>query len=437
MRFIHTSDWHLGQTLHDFDRGYEHQRFLDWLLSTLQSEQVAGLLIAGDVFDNANPSAASQKQLYRFLQQAKTALPHLNIILIAGNHDSATRLEAPAPLLEALDIMVIGQVPRLADGKINLERLVLPLKNQAGNIAAWCIAIPFLRPGDIAQTQGSAAYHADDSTEDSTEDSARDSTSNKRDPWAKSVARLYRQTFELASSKRQPGQALLAMGHCHMVGGEISQDSERNLVLGGSEALPAGMFDPAIAYVALGHLHLTQCVGKQAQIRYCGSPLPMSFSEINYPHQVLCIELNGEAVEKIVPIPIPRAVAMFNVPAKPAPIEVVLAELKALTLVPPPADPQTWPYLQVRVRLHAPEPGLRSRIEAAIEGKPVRLAKIETSSELPKGQTAPAVSLDDLQQLKPEDIFQRLYQQRYPGEVPQAQLDAFYQLLHMPDTMDD
>lgn len=97
MRLLHTSDWHLGQTLHNFERGYEHQRFLDWLLDTLVMEQVDVLLVAGDVFDNANPSAASQKQLYVFLQQARARLPALQLVVVAGNHDSAGRLEAPAP----------------------------------------------------------------------------------------------------------------------------------------------------------------------------------------------------------------------------------------------------------------------------------------------------------------------------------------------------
>ena len=101
MRLLHTSDWHLGQSLHNFERHYEHQRFLDWLLDTVVSERADALLIAGDIFDNANPSSASQKQLYRFLQRARERVPHLNLIVIAGNHDSPGRLEAPGPLLEA------------------------------------------------------------------------------------------------------------------------------------------------------------------------------------------------------------------------------------------------------------------------------------------------------------------------------------------------
>ncbi|WP_203563860.1 exonuclease subunit SbcD [Deefgea sp. CFH1-16] len=146
MRFIHTSDWHLGQTLHHFERRFEHQCFLDWLLATLVTEQAQTLLISGDIFDNANPSAAAQKQFYQFLQQAKARVPALNIVIIAGNHDSPGRLEMPAPFLAGMDASVIGFVPRDAAGQIDVSRLVIPLQDTQG-VAAWCLAIPFLRPG--------------------------------------------------------------------------------------------------------------------------------------------------------------------------------------------------------------------------------------------------------------------------------------------------
>lgn len=408
MRFLHTSDWHLGQTLHNFERSYEHQCFLDWLLDTISFEQAEALLISGDIFDNANPSAASQKQFYRFLKQAKTRTPHLNIILIAGNHDSPGRLEAPSPLLQALDIAVIGHIARNANGDIDLERLVLPLANRAGTISAWCLAIPFLRPGDVPRIDAEAE-------------------SASTDPYMDGIALLYRQALQLALSKRQPGQAILALGHCHMVGGEISADSERRIVIGGTEALSSGMFDPSIVYAALGHLHLAQAVGKRPHVRYCGSPLPMSFSEIGYAHQILRIDLDGEAVKEITPIHVPRAVELLRVPSKPGPVDEVLAALTALDL--PMVPEQVLPYLEVRVLLDAPEPGLRSRVEAALEGKFVRLAKIETSSARVTADSAAPISLDELDRLQPGDIFKRLYQQRYNSEAPVEQIVAFAELL--------
>jgi exonuclease SbcD len=213
-----------------------------------------------------------------------------------------------------------------------------------------------------------------------------------------------------------------------MVDGQMSNDSERRIVIGGTEMLPAGIFDPAIAYAALGHLHLAQAVGKQDHIRYCGSPIPLSFAEVGYKHQILRIDIDGATVGAITPIHVPRAVELLRVPAKPAPLAQVLEELAALDVPDAPVDQQ--PFLEVRVRLDAPEPGLRSRIEAALEGKPVRLAKIETSSAARASSIdSDVMTLDQLEQLKPDDIFRQLYQQRFGNDAPPEQLSAFAELM--------
>ncbi len=411
MRLLHTSDWHLGQTLHNFERHYEHQCFLDWLLETIVAEQADALLIAGDVFDTANPSAASQKQLYRFLQQAKARAPRLDIVVIAGNHDSPGRIEAPGPLLEAHGTSVIGHVARRADGEIDLERLLIPLHDSSGAVKAWCLAIPFLRPGDVPRVAP-----------------LDDPDAPVPDAYLAGISLLYSQAYALASARRESGQAIVAMGHCHMVDGTASLESERRIVIGGTEALPAGIFDPGIAYAALGHLHLAQRVGKQDRLRYCGSPLPLCFAEVGYAHQVLRIDLADGAAHEVTALPVPRAVDLLRVPARPAPLEEALAALAALEL--PEVDLHLQPYLEVRVLLDAPEPGLRGRIEAAIAGKPVRLAKIEpTRSMQGAGADSTAMSLDQLAQLQPDDIFRRLYRQKYGDDAPEDQVSAFAELL--------
>ena len=410
MRLLHTSDWHLGQTLHNFDRSYEHACFLDWLVETLAAESIDVLLIAGDIFDNANPSAAAHRQLYRFLQQAKAKVPHLQVVVIAGNHDSPGRLEAPTPLLEAHGTIVVGNVGRTPDGAIDLERLLVPLRDRAGKVAAWCLAIPFLRPSDVPRA-------------------ALDEGETALDPYLHGTTLLYRQAFALAQSRCTGGEAIVAMGHCHMVDGQSSQDSERRIVIGGTEALPASMFDPQVAYVALGHLHLAQKVGGHEHRRYCGSPLPLSFSEVGYQHQVLRIDLDGAQVGAVTPLYVPRAVQLLRVPAQPAPLGEVLAALQALEL--PDAPLHAQPYLEVRVLLDGPEPGLRAQVEAALAGKPVRLAKIEpTRRHAGTEQPEQALSLDQLAQLQPDDIFRRLWAQRYGDEAPPEQLAAFAELTH-------
>ncbi|MCP5197817.1 MAG: exonuclease SbcCD subunit D C-terminal domain-containing protein [Gammaproteobacteria bacterium] len=404
MRLLHTSDWHLGQTLHDFDRSYEHRCFLDWLLDTLETEQADALLVAGDLFDNPNPSAEAQKQLYHFLTEAKHRVPQLDIVLIAGNHDSAGRLEAPASLLQAFDATVVGSVTRNIQGDIELERLVVPLRNRQGDIAAWGLAIPFLRPGDVPRVE------------------------TEGDAYLEGVRQLYRQTLDHALESRENGQALIALGHCHLLGSQTSEDSERRIVIGGAEALAVEIFDPAIAYVALGHLHRAQKVGGQERVRYSGSPLPMSFTEIDYPHQVVRVDLTGDMVQAITPLRVPRPVDLLRIPRQPAPLNEVLEQLKALER--PEAPLEAQPYLQVRVRLTAPEPALRAKIESVLDKKPVRLARIETTYGGDASETDDHRyrSLDELERLQPQDIFQKLYKNKHKTEPSAELLAAFSEL---------
>ena len=406
MRLLHTSDWHLGQTLRDFDRSYEHQCFLHWLLDTLETEQIDALLIAGDIFDNPNPSADAQKQYYHFLTEAKRRLPQLDIVIIAGNHDSAGRLEAPASLLQVLGVTVVG-CARAASGDLELDRLIAPLRNQHGDIAAWCLAIPFLRPGDLPKV------------------------ATDGDAYLQGVRQLYRQTLDHALNRRQNGQAIVALGHCYMHGGQVSEQSERRIVIGGAEALPVETFDSVIAYAALGHLHRAQKVGSQEWVRYSGSPLPMSFTEIDYPHQVVRVDLDGDALQNITPLRVPRPVELLRIPQQPALVDDVLQQLHALHL--PDAPLAAQPYLQVRVRLTAPEPGLRAKVEAALDNKPVRLAHIEPTygSSADHAAANRPQSLDDLGRLQPDDIFKKLYQNKYKTEPNAQLLAAFAELLNV------
>jgi len=239
LRLIHTADWHLGQTFFGYDREAEHEAFLGFLTNLLVERQTDVLLIAGDVFDVTNPSAGAQRRFYRFLREANRLNPGLQIVIIAGNHDSAIRLEAPNPLLEELNTSIVGIVGRTDSGEIDLASLVVPLRNRAGEREALCLAVPFLRQGDYpAAPEG------------------------ELDSYVAGIGRMYRRLYAYADAQRNPGEAIVALGHLHATGAELSEDdrSER-AIMGGLESVSADTFDAGIAYTALGHIHKAQRIG--------------------------------------------------------------------------------------------------------------------------------------------------------------------------------
>ncbi|MBB3189986.1 exonuclease SbcCD subunit D [Halomonas cerina] len=424
LRLIHTADWHLGQSFHGQERHVEHRAFLSWLLDTLVARQADALLVAGDIFDVVNPSLRAQALLVDFIVSAHERLPRLDIVLIAGNHDSGNRLELPAPLMRRLRAHALGRVSWQGDGTLDAERLLVPLTDAAGETRAWCLALPFLRPAEITG-QGPAELPQDASGNDSL-----------HNDYVASITRVHETLIDAARARREPGQALVAMSHAHLRGAAVSEASERPIVIGGEESVSAALFPEDIAYVALGHLHRAQQVG-ETRIRYSGSPLPLDFSEVDYAHQVVEVTLDKEALAGIETLPVPRPVAMHRL--GPAPLDAVLTELEALDPDLPGQDRgqdlprERWPWLEVRVTLDAPLPDLRARMEAALAGKALRLLRLER--RLPRVAREEAPTRVDLEELGPQRLFSHTWEKRW-GEPPTKDVLADFNRL-LQDMLDD
>lgn len=405
MKILHTADWHIGQTFHEYDRSYEHQQFLNWLVETINDKQIDVLLISGDVFDLTNPSAASVKMFYTFLRKTIALSPEVQIIITAGNHDSPSRLESPKPLLESSNIHIVGIVERMDDGTIDYDKLVIPLRNKAGSIKAWCMAVPFLRMGDYPAIP------------------------DGENPYAAGVAKLYDNVYQFAAQKKQDGQSIICMGHLHTQQAEITDmDKTDRLIMGGVECIAASAFHEDIRYVALGHIHKAQKIGGKDHIRYCGSPIPMSFSELNYKHQVIAFDLNEKGISNMEFIEIPLSVHLLRIPSKNSRFSEVLSALDQL----PSSDGnrELAPYLEVRVLLDGPEPGLRYKIEAALAGKYVRLAKIDVKYPVSEAadKDAEFTREDQLHELKPSEVFSKLYKAKFNCPVPETIQQLFNQV---------
>ena len=410
LKIIHTADWHLGQSFFGYDRQPEHTAFLKWLAETVADRQIDVLLIAGDVFDVANPSASAQRQFYHFLKEINLANPGLQVVVVAGNHDSAARLEAPNPLLEELGIAVVGVVKRNESGEIDFNSLLLPLRHRDGSVQAYCMAVPFLRQGDYPPT-----------------------VQKDQNTYVAGVERMYRGLYEFAMEKAGTELPLVAMGHLHVLGAELSDDdrSER-VIMGGLESVTSDSFPRELAYTALGHIHKAQKVGGREEVRYSGSPLPMSFSETNYRHQVVLVTLDGRTPASIEPLIIPQTVALMRVPKVPVPPALVLEALRAL---PDKAETDSAcalaPFLEVRVLLTEPAPGFRNEVEEVLANKFVRLVSIVPSYPKQAGNTEERVlSIHDLQQIDPLDMIKRTYESKYANALPESLERLFREVEH-------
>ncbi len=409
MKILHTADWHIGQTFYQYDRSYEHQMFLNWLLETIQSENIDVLLVSGDVFDVSNPSAASIRIFYSFLNKATRLYPHLQIIITAGNHDSASRLEAPKPLLESSNVHIIGLIHKTEEGNIDYDKLLIPIKDKTGEIKLWCLAIPFLRMGDYPIIAGSS------------------------NSYAEGVSSFYKQAFDHACSKRSSDQHVIAMGHLHAMNVTLyDNESHDREIMGGVECIPLTAFHDDISYTALGHIHRAQKLGTKDIIRYSGSPIPLSFSEINYVHQVQVLKYTSEGLQSIESIKIPVSIPLVKIPKTPGILSDVIQELMLLEETGE-KDIQKSPYLEIHVKLDGPEPSMRFQIENALMGKFIRLARIVSSYNQKKDETFS--SLNTLEkQLSPETILQKIFKREYNNELPGELLQLFTEVKHQVES---
>jgi len=306
MKILHTSDWHLGRSLYGRKRYEEFSAFLDWLTQTIEDEKVDALLVAGDVFDTSTPSNRAQELYYRFLcRVAASCCRH--VVVIAGNHDSPSFLNAPKELLRALNVYVVGSMtddpadevivlrsePRMDMNKHELiERRKSPQISQmdADGVEAIICAVPYLRDKDIRTVE------------------AGETIDDKNKKLVEGVKKHYEAVAELAETKRNNLREsvqsadkyipIVAMGHLFTAGGKtVDGDGVRELYVGSLAHVGKEVFPSSIDYLALGHLHVPQAVGNAEHIRYCGSPIPMGYGEATQEKKVVLIEFSPQITQ--------------------------------------------------------------------------------------------------------------------------------------------
>lgn len=278
LTLLHTSDWHLGRRLYGKPRYDEFKQFLDWQLQAIRDHHVDMLLIAGDIFDTTAPSNQAQNLYYDFLSHVCDT-PCRHVIIVAGNHDSASFLDAPKQLLKAFNIHIIGKMTQtLADE-------VITLYDKSGQPELIVMAVPYLRDRDVRMV--GSGERLDD----------------KERKLAQGIQAHYQVITDIALQQQAKLQAvhhrtipIVATGHLFTVGGQTTEgDGVRDLYIGSLGSIGAEIFHPQIDYVALGHLHIPQAVGGQARVRYSGSPIAMGFGESGQQKQVHLVRFDARS----------------------------------------------------------------------------------------------------------------------------------------------
>ena len=290
MKILHTSDWHLGRSLYGRKRYEEFSAFLDWLAQTIEDEKVDALLVAGDVFDTSTPSNRAQELYYRFLcRVAASCCRH--VVVIAGNHDSPSFLNAPKELLRALNVYVVGSMTDdPADEVIVLRSYQQITQMGADDVEVIVCAVPYLRDRDIRIVEPG------------------ETIDDKNRKLVEGVKAHYEVVVSLAEEKREnlreSAQSadryipIIAMGHLFTAGGKtVDGDGVLELYVGSLAHVGEEVFPSSIDYLALGHLHVPQAVGSAEHIRYCGSPIPMGYGEAAQEKKVVLVEFNPQITQ--------------------------------------------------------------------------------------------------------------------------------------------
>lgn len=378
MKILHTSDWHLGQSFFTKSRKEEHQEFIDWLLQQVIKEQIDAVIIAGDIFDTGTPPSYAREMYNQFVVD----MQKLNCVLVVlgGNHDSVSTLNESKQILACLNTFVV------ASTGISIDEQVITIPDKLGQPAAILCAVPFIRARDVLQS------------------SAGETGLQKRQALGEAIKQHYQTLYQIAEAKRQDTGLeipIIATGHLTALG--VSQsESVRDIYIGTLDGFAADGFPPA-DYIALGHIHKPQIVAKSEHIRYCGSPIPLSFDELGTQKQVMLVEFTGSKRSRLQAIDIPNFQPMLVIKGDLATIEEALQQFDADAKTDTKSLP-FWLCLEVDTQDYLAD--LQQRIQSMTEGLHVEVLQLRRSRNQ-RRQLLSQMQSETLAELKPEDVFEK------------------------------
>lgn len=384
MKILITADWHIGKRLHNEDLSEDMNLFFDWLLEKIKTNGIQYLLVAGDIFDNNNPSNESSRMYYSFL----TRLSALNCkaIITAGNHDSPSFIDVPKDLLSEFNISVFGLFPGIE--KVN--EIFVPLKDEHGNEVAVVAAIPFLQDRFVRQVgEGEGAKEIAEKIK-------------------QGMKTLFAQ-IGASMKNKYPSIPKIGMAHLHAQGTEISE-AEREIQIGNQEGIASSDLDQ-FDYLALGHIHTGQSVIK-GKIQYASSPFSLGFSENQYHHKVVMLNIEKNQITET-HIPVDKNRSLYQLKGRMKEVEENIKKLKNKY--------KLQVLLDIQITEEIFDPTITDRLEALKEMLAVKneMKIINTRisyNDKKAARFSTTYNTNELNDIKPLDVFKTLIEDRTDEE---------------------
>ena len=402
MKIIHTSDWHIGQTLHQYSRDEEHKHFFNQLKDIILEERPDALIVSGDIFHSATPSVIAQRLYYSTLVELSRLYDGLQIIVTAGNHDSPSRLEAPRELWEAFGVTVVGNLDFYKDvenGKLTYDasKIEIPVKRD-GEIVGWVLAVPFLNAGNYPSLKENDGY------------------SNR-------VFSFYNNLKDNLKSNAQYSEnhSIVAMGHLMMSG---ANSNAYNKMIGGLESVDVDSISQLkdIDYWALGHVHHPQDLSKN--MRYSGSPFALTFNE-DYPHSVSVVTIEDHnldvKIREISPL-----IPIVDFPFKPTSYDDAPSKDDLFLQIPEILDDNVYVRLHVGTELPLSDVE-NARIQGMFEDKNARYCGIQAYFPVNDSDDEKKVvlTLDEFRAISPFELGCSVYKRKNNAEMPEEMKAMF------------
>ncbi|MDR0995277.1 MAG: exonuclease SbcCD subunit D [Tannerella sp.] len=378
MKLLHTSDWHLGQMLYNYDRSAEQQAFLEQLADIVATERPDLMVVSGDVYHQSAPSAAVQRMYIEGMLKVHEACPEMEVVVTAGNHDSSAKLEVDGSLWRHFRVHVVGNLERTGEA-VNLEKHIIEVRAVDGQLSGYVVAVPHVYP------QNFPALEADT-------------------PREERQARFFQALLDKVKERNKEALPVVLMAHLAVGGAEMPGRDEASA--GGMDYVPLQDLGEGYDYLALGHIHCPQDMpGSGGRARYAGSPLPTSFDE-QYPHSVSIVELEKGLPPCVHPVEIFNPLPCLTLPGKePVPFEEALQALADFL----PAQPA---YLRLNVLLDNAylAPDCNERAFEAARGKACKYCYIKVNRPPKTAEDGGrSLSIQEMQEISPLEIARQYY----------------------------